>query len=130
MLFRYVIHRHKTGRTHFDLRIIRDQAVQNWSLLKEPPANAGERRLAIRREDLPLQLLSKSSVEEEAFGAGRVMLWDAGDVDIREVSPECLMLVFRGRKMSGQYEMRLMRWYPGNRWMLIKTRAADRQRLG
>ena len=30
------------------------------------------------------------------------------------------MLDFRGGKILGTYQLRRMRWYPGNRWMLTK----------
>jgi hypothetical protein len=66
--------------------------------------------------------------EEEAFGRGRVCVWDEGKVDIAVTSSKHLMLVFSGKKMSGKYEFRRMLWYPGNRWLLIKLGKPDAQR--
>ncbi len=61
--------------------------------------------------------------EEEAFGLGRVSSWDEGEVEFEVVSARLLILSFTGTKVSGRYEFRRMRWYPGNRWLLTKLRA-------
>jgi hypothetical protein len=120
MLSRFVVHQHRTGRTHFDLRIIQNNILRSWSLLRELPRHRGEKRLAIERESFTSESIGSQAFEEEAFGLGRVRAWDKGDVDIRIVSPKHIILVFYGEKVSGKYEIRRMRWYPGNRWLLKK----------
>ena len=122
MLSRYKIHRHKTGRSHFDLRIVQEERLRSWSLLKEPPGKPGENRLAIERENFPIESLNSKKVEEEAFGEGRVETWDEGQVEVREASSRLMVLTFKGGKLSGRYELRRMIWYPGNRWLLTKSR--------
>ena len=122
MLSRYVIHRHKTGRTHFDLRIVHEERLRSWSLLKEPPGRAGEKRLAIERENFPIESLNSKNWEEEAFGEGIAHIWDKGEVELETPSSRLMVLTFRGDKLSGKYELRRMIWYPGNRWLLIKPR--------
>lgn len=117
---RFLIHTHTAGRRHFDLRLIQDDMVRSWSMMKEPPVRAGEKRLAIEREKLPVEKLHQTHIEEEAFGIGRVRIWDEGEVDISSVSPGRLTLVFAGGRMTGRYELRRMRWYPGNRWLFEK----------
>jgi DNA ligase D-like protein (predicted 3'-phosphoesterase) len=121
MLSRFVVHQHKTGRTHFDLRIICKGVLRSWSLFREPPQRRGEKRLAIERESFTAVSINSRTFEEEAFGIGKVHAWDTGDVDIKELSPEYLSLAFRGGRMTGDFEIRRTHWYPGNRWMLIKT---------
>jgi bifunctional non-homologous end joining protein LigD len=124
----YVVHQHRAGRSHYDLRIVQGDILRSWSLLKEPPRRGGERRLAIERENFPAESIGSGCFEEQAFGLGRVSAWDAGEVEIKSASPKYLLLAFRGNKMSGEYEFRRMRWYPGNRWLLTKLRkptAAD-----
>jgi DNA ligase D-like protein (predicted 3'-phosphoesterase) len=120
MLSRFVVHQHKTGRTHFDLRIICRGVLRSWSLLREPPKKTGERRLAIERESYTAVSINSRSFEEDAFGAGRVHEWDSGDVEIRELSDEHLILTFYGARMDGDYEILRTKWYPGNRWMLTR----------
>jgi bifunctional non-homologous end joining protein LigD len=122
---RFVIHQHKTGRTHFDLRIVQKGILRSWSLLKEPPLQPGERRLAIERESFPAESLIRKNFEEEAFGQGRVIVWDEGGVEVKTASPRNLVLVLMGKKVQGTYEFRRMLWYPGNRWLLTKLRIPE-----
>ncbi len=122
MLSEYVIHQHKAGRLHFDLRIVQEGVLRSWSLLKEPPYRSGERRLAIERENCPAESIKSGVFEEEAFGRGRVSAWDEGKVEIETMSPRLLLLSFTGKKLSGKYEFRRMFWYPGNRWLLTRLR--------
>ena len=122
MLSRYVIHRHKTGRTHFDLRIVHEESLRSWSLLKEPPRRAGEKRLAIERESFSIESLNSRNWEEEAFGMGIVDVWDKGEVELKAPSSRLMLLTFMGNKLSGKYELRRMIWYPGNRWLLTKSK--------
>ncbi len=122
---RFVVHQHKTGRTHFDLRIVQNGVLRSWSLLKEPPCREAERRLAIERESFTADSIGSRNFEEEAFGLGRVSAWDQGEVMIETLSPRFMVLKFSGTKLSGKYELRRMRWYPGNRWMLTKLRVRE-----
>jgi bifunctional non-homologous end joining protein LigD len=119
---RFVVHQHKTGRTHFDLRIVHNGVLRSWSLLKEPPCRNGERRLAIERESFTEDSIDSKNFEEQAFGMGRVSSWDQGELEMELASPRLLILTFTGAKLSGKYEFRRMRWYPGNRWLLTKLR--------
>lgn len=128
MVSEYVIHQHKAGRSHFDLRIILNGALRSWSLLKEPPCKDGEKRLAIERETFPAESIDYGYFEEEAFGRGRVIAWDEGTVEIKTKSPRHMTLVFAGKKLSGTYELRKMMWYPGNRWILAKLREKNAQK--
>ena len=68
MVSRFVVHQHKTNRSHFDLRIIQDGVLRSWSLLKEPPRRPGEKRLAIERESFPAESINSRNFQEEAFG--------------------------------------------------------------
>jgi DNA ligase D-like protein (predicted 3'-phosphoesterase) len=127
---RFVVHRHRAGRTHFDLRLIVGPLLRSWSLLKEPPCNPGEQRLAVERESRPAEAIDLETFEEEAFGRGRVWTWDEGAVEIASAGPELLSLRFAGKKLSGAYELRRTRWYPGNRWLLKKARLAGGRHPG
>jgi DNA ligase D-like protein (predicted 3'-phosphoesterase) len=120
MVSRFVIHQHKAGRTHFDLRILIEGVFRSWSLLREPPLRPGERRLAIERESFPPESMRRANFEEEAFGIGRVSTWDEGGVEVNVLSSRHLSLTFRGLRISGNYELRRMLWYPGNRWLLTR----------
>ena len=118
---RFLVHLHAAGRRHFDLRLIQDELVRSWSLLKGPPERKGEKRLAIEREALSVDRLGGPRIEEEAFGCGKAQVWDAGEVAITAAGPDCLVLTFAGSKLAGRYELRHMGWYPGNRWLFEKS---------
>lgn len=120
MISRFKVHRHKTGRSHFDLRLIDNAVLRSWSLLKQPPLKTGERRLAIERETRAPADIDRRRFSEEAFGEGGVYTWDEGEVLITGEAGESIILDFRGSRLNGRYEIRHMRWYPGNRWILLK----------
>ncbi|MBP1609180.1 MAG: 3'-phosphoesterase [Acidobacteria bacterium] len=122
---RFVVHHHKTGRSHFDLRMIEDGILRSWSLLRQPPQQKGERRLAIERESFAPQAMDAKGFMESAFGPGKVRVWDEGEVEIMADSARLVNLVFRGKKLQGRYELSRMRWYPGNHWILKKTADAN-----
>ena len=124
MFSKFVVHRHKTGRVHFDLRIEQNGLLRSWSLLREPPSRDEEKRLAIERESFTVESIAGRNFEEEAFGHGRVQVWDEGEVEVNTVSAKKLVLAFKGGKLSGNYELRQMRWYPGNRWLLKKLKTS------
>jgi len=120
MISRFILHQHKTGRRHFDLRLLQDDRWRTWSLLQEPPERIGTRRLAIERETFPGEVMQQSSFNEEAFGEGPVRVWDEGEVEITPLSARRLDLVFHGARITGRYRLRRMLWYPGNHWLLDK----------
>jgi hypothetical protein len=102
--------------------MVENGILRSWSLLREPPLRNGEKRLAIERENFPVESINDKIFEESAFGQGRVFLWDTGEVEFKTISPQLIVVNFSGMKISGLYEFRRMRWYPGNRWMLTKLR--------
>jgi bifunctional non-homologous end joining protein LigD len=103
MISRFVVHQHRAGRPHYDLRIVLDGLLRSWSLLKTPPLRSGERRLAIERESFPPDSIHDGDFEEEAFGKGPVSAWDQGEVEVRVQSPRHLVLALKGGRISGDY---------------------------
>ena len=122
---RFLVHSHAAGRRHFDLRLVQNDQVRSWSMLKEPPLHAKDKRLAIEREELSIEEVGRRKIEEEAFGAGRARIWDAGEVTGVVAEPKRLVLAFAGEKLRGRYELRRMHWYPGNHWLLEKSGPSD-----
>jgi len=121
----FLVQRHAAGRRHYDLRLVQDDQIRSWSLLKEPPSRKGERRLAVERECLSAEQISRPFIEEDAFGTGRAQVWDSGEAVISLESPGRLVLLLEGSKLRGRYELRRMRWYPGNRWLMEKSGSGD-----
>jgi bifunctional non-homologous end joining protein LigD len=121
MARKFVIQQHKTGKPHFDLRVIGEDYVRSWSMLRQPPLRPGEQRLAIEREAMPLDAIERRSIYEASFGDGKVYPWDEGEAEVVHDSPQHLLLELRGKKLSGLYDLKRMDWYPGNRWLIRKT---------
>lgn len=117
LLTRFLVHRHRTGRTHYDLRILLGDSVRNWSMLREPLLRPGEQRLAVEREEMEADAATQRVLYEEAFGRGRTEIWDRGDLALRQESEQHIRLDFGGSRLTGRYELRRTRWYPGNRWL-------------
>ena len=130
MVTRFVIHHHKAGKPHYDLRVVQGDVLRSWSLLREPPRRKGERRLAVERESFDARAAGCTTFEEEAFGRGAVFVWDKGEVEIADASAKRLLLNFRGTRLTGQYELKRMRWYPGNRWLIQRITATENQPEG
>jgi hypothetical protein len=130
MTSRFVVHRHSTGRPHFDLRVVIGDFLRCWSLLREPPGREGERRLAVERESFEAAAIGSRRFREAAFGEGRVTVWDEGEVEITPAAAGAMDLDFRGSKLTGAYGLRPTRWYPGNRWLLEKRRVPRRSEPG
>jgi bifunctional non-homologous end joining protein LigD len=121
MVQRFVVHRHKTGKPHYDLRFLHNDVLRCWSLLREPPRDRGKKTLAIERESFEAGAVDCTRFDEAAFGVGNVYTWDKGHVSVADASAVRLILDFDGGKLSGRYELKRMRWYPGNRWLLQKV---------
>ncbi|MEW6059433.1 MAG: non-homologous end-joining DNA ligase, partial [Actinomycetota bacterium] len=51
----FVIHKHRATRLHYDLRLERDGALPSWAVPRGLPTQPGDKRLAVRTEDHPLE---------------------------------------------------------------------------
>ncbi len=72
---RFVVHRHRARRLHYDLRLEIDGVLVSWAVPKGPTLDPGARRLAVRVEDHTLEHLDIEGV----FGPGRdTIIWDRG----------------------------------------------------
>lgn len=90
--------------------------------------NPGEKRLAVRVDDHPLEYAAfEGVIPEGRYGAGTVAIWGEGSVeplDDPEVGLVKGHLSFRlsGKRLRGAFALVRMR---GDQWLLIKTRAVD-----
>lgn len=124
----YVIQKHQARRLHYDLRLECDGVLLSWAVPKGPSLNPAEKRLAVRVEDHPLDYAQfEGSVPEGDYGAGTVMVWDAGTfenltgVPMREgVEQGRIELRLHGRKLKGVWSLVRMKWRGAENWLLVK----------
>ncbi len=107
----FVIHKHRATRLHYDLRLERDGALPSWAVPRGLPTAPGDKRLAVRTEDHPLEYGSfEGTIPKGHYGAGEVRIFDDGTYEILEWADKKVSFRLHGRR------------YPGLEYHLVKTR--------
>lgn len=121
---RFVVHRHRATRLHYDLRLEVDRALASWAIPHGPTRDPGVRRLAVRTEDHPIEYLDfEGRIPKGEYGAGDSICWDWGTFQAEETWDPADAL--RG----GELKLRLWGEKLVGRWTLVRTGdqgAADR----
>jgi bifunctional non-homologous end joining protein LigD len=132
----FVVQKHDATRLHYDFRIELDGVLKSWAVTKGPSNNPGDKRLAVRVEDHPLEYGGfEGTIPEGEYGGGTVMLWDRGTWepvgDPHEgLEGGDLKLRLFGERMKGEYVLVHMKGRDSKRrngpdrenWLLIKHR--------
>ncbi|HYE19081.1 MAG TPA: DNA polymerase ligase N-terminal domain-containing protein [Tepidisphaeraceae bacterium] len=112
----FVVQKHLASHLHYDFRLEHGGTLVSWAVPKGPSLNPRDKRLAMRVEDHPLDYADFEGVIPEGYGAGIVMVWDAGtwtpepgfeDVDAALKDGE-LKFRLEGVKLKGS-------------WVLVRT---------
>lgn len=137
---RFVIHEHDATSHHFDLRLEAEGVLKSWAVPKGPSTDPRDKRLALPTEDHPLEYRDfEGVIPEGEYGAGPVIVWDAGTYDnlteddagdplplARGLERGHVVVCLHGEKISGGYA--LTRLGRSGRWLLVKTDDADADR--
>jgi bifunctional non-homologous end joining protein LigD len=110
---RFVVHRHRAGRLHYDLRLEIDGVLASWALPKGPTRDPDERRFAARTEDHPIEYLDfEGVIPKGEYGAGDSICWDWGTFEPEltwepgaAVRAGELKLRLRGEKLAGRFTL-------------------------
>jgi DNA ligase D-like protein (predicted 3'-phosphoesterase) len=115
----YVIQEHAATHLHYDLRLEMDGVLKSWAIPKEPPTQAGIKRLAIAVEDHELEYANfEGEIPEGMYGAGTVRIWDKGSYELIERSENKIIVEINGRRLRGKYY--LVKFKDDKQWLFFK----------
>lgn len=131
----FVIQKHAASRLHYDLRLEKDGVFISWAVPKGPSLDPGERRLAVKVEDHPLEYGDfEGVIPSGEYGGGTVMLWDRGrwaplerksKAKENKNEEDHIDFVLVGQKLRGAWTLVRTAAKPGEEadtWLLIKRR--------
>jgi bifunctional non-homologous end joining protein LigD len=122
---RFVVHRHRAGRLHYDLRLEIDGVLASWALPRGPTRDPDERRFAARTEDHPVAYLDfEGVIPAGEYGAGDSICWDWGTFE-----PELTWDPGEALR-SGELKLRLRGEKLAGRFTLVQTTTSERGRTG
>lgn len=110
---RFVVHRHRATRLHYDLRLEVDGVLASWAVPRGPTLDPGQRRLAMRTEDHPIEYLDfEAVIPAGQYGAGDMIVWDWGTYEAEETDAPAAALAagelkFRidGERLRGRFTL-------------------------
>lgn len=131
----FVIQKHAATRLHYDLRLEVNGVLKSWAVPKGPSLNPRDKHLAIMVEDHPYDYHNfEGIIPEGNYGAGTVMVWDAGTYlpldQNYEVTDEKAMekgikegklhFGLAGHKLFGIFALIRIKSDKDNQWLLFK----------
>lgn len=132
---RFVIQQHDATSMHWDVRLEAAGVLKSWAVPKGPSTDPREKRLAMPTEDHPLDYAAfEGVIPEGQYGAGPVIVWDAGtfrnltEKDGREVAVDRAVeaghvkVFLEGRKLRGGFAFTRTGRGKRPRWILVKLR--------
>jgi DNA ligase D-like protein (predicted 3'-phosphoesterase) len=126
---RFVIHKHAASSLHYDLRLEAAGVLKSWAVPKGPSTDPREKRLAVEVEDHSLDYAEFEGRIGTGYGAGRVIVWDAGTYRSLTDGPveaaiESGHLSFwlEGEKLRGGWTLQRTGGGAKPQWLLIKRR--------
>jgi bifunctional non-homologous end joining protein LigD len=121
---RFVVHLHAATRRHYDLRLEVGGALKSFAVPRGPSLDPADKRLAVNTEDHPIEYLEFEQVIPEGnYGAGAMIVWDAGRVGYLEGTAEegvargKIDFQLFGHKLRGRFGLIHT---DGNQWLLVK----------
>jgi bifunctional non-homologous end joining protein LigD len=126
----FVVQKHAARRLHYDLRLELDGVLKSWAVTRGPSLTLGEKRLAVRTEDHPLQYLAfEGNIPKGEYGGGSMIVWDHGrwvpDGDPHKgLAKGHLAFALEGTRLKGRWHLVRIRPRAGEKtepWLLMKS---------
>lgn len=118
-----MVQEHHASHLHWDLRLEMGGVLKSWAVPKEPPREAGVRRLAVPVEDHPLDYAGFHGVISEGqYGAGEVIIWDRGTYEPVSISDSKIVFNINGEKLKGEYCLVKTKFRGKDNWLFFKTK--------
>ena len=109
---RFAVQKHAATRLHYDFRLEINGTLKSWAVPKGIPFTRGERRLAVRVEDHPVDYINfEGTIPKGQYGGGTVMVWDRGtfatlsQAPSKELDSGKLHFSLQGRKLHGEWHL-------------------------
>src|SRR3712207_2139974 len=126
----FCVQKHLASHLHYDFRLEHEGVLLSWAVPKGPSLRPGDKRLAMKVEDHPLDYADFEGVIPEGYGAGVVMVWDKGTWQPEEATKDVdaalrkgeLKFTLDGVKLKGSWVLVRTRAADGRGWLLIKHR--------
>ena len=131
---RFVVQKHLASQLHYDFRLEVGGVLWSWALPEGPSLDPAAKRLAVQREDHPLDYADfEGMIEGGDPGAGPVIVWDTGEYEVLEsrgtrdvehaFARGKVDLFLDGKRLRGRFSLIRMRRRP-RQWLLVKVRDA------
>lgn len=130
----WVVQKHQARRLHYDFRLEQEGVLVSWAVPKGLPATAKQNRLAVQTEDHPLEYGSfEGTIPKGEYGAGKVEIWDAGEVELEKWQGDEVIGTLHGRADGGlggePYRFALIRTDADKRqWLVHRMKEQDAER--
>jgi bifunctional non-homologous end joining protein LigD len=132
----FVVQKHDATRLHYDFRLEMEGVLKSWAVPKGPSLDPETRRLAMMVEDHPFDYRDfEGIIPEGNYGAGTVIVWDAGTYRpiedlpdkpsqekhlLKQLKAGSLKFVLNGKKLKGEFALVRTNGMGDNSWLLIK----------
>jgi bifunctional non-homologous end joining protein LigD len=95
----------------------------SFAVPKGIPEKPGEKHLAVRTEDHPLEYADfEGTIPEGEYGAGEVKIWDRGLYEPLEWKENTIEVVMKGERLAGRYVLVRFRKAGLNEWLLFMAK--------
>ncbi len=118
----FVVQRHEARNLHYDFRLEMDGVLKSWAVPKQPPKEAGTKRLAIQTEDHPLAYADfEGEIPAGEYGAGKVEIWDRGTFQLLKREEKEIVVTLEGEELKGDYVLIRTKYGKGEKgWLFFK----------